>query len=46
VTNLAELKQAREQAARGGGEWWVLLVKRRGQTLFVEINLKPTKSKT
>ena len=46
VTNLADLKAAREQAVRGTQEWWVLLVKRRGQTLFVEINLKPTKVKT
>jgi serine protease Do len=45
VGNLAELKAARELAGRGTHEWWVLLVKRRGQTLFVEINLKPTKSK-
>lgn len=45
VDNLADLKQAREQAAGSGREWWVLLVKRGGQTLFVEINLKPTKPK-
>jgi serine protease Do len=45
VENLADLKQAREQAGSGGREWWVLLVKRGGQTLFVEINLKPTKPK-
>jgi serine protease Do len=46
VDNLADFKQAREQAARGDREWWVLLVQRGGETLFVEINLKPTKSKT
>jgi serine protease Do len=46
IANLADLKAAREQAVRDAKEWWVLLVKRRGQTLFVEINLKPTKSKT
>ena len=46
VTNLADLKQAREQAAQSGREWWVLLVQRGGETLFVEINLKPAKSKT
>jgi serine protease Do len=45
VNNLADLKQARERAASGGRAWWVLLVKRRGETLFVEINLKPAKSK-
>lgn len=46
VANLAELKRAREQATKAGRGWWVLLVKRRGQTLFVEINLKPAKSKS
>lgn len=46
IANLADLKQAREQATKSGNPWWVLLVKRRGQTLFVEINLKPTKSKS
>ncbi len=46
VTNVAELKQAREQAASGGAKWWVLLVKRHGQNLFIEINLKPAKSKS
>ncbi|MEO7414445.1 MAG: PDZ domain-containing protein [Opitutaceae bacterium] len=45
VDSLADLKQAREEVGRGGREWWVLLVKRGGQTLFVEINLKPIKSK-
>jgi S1-C subfamily serine protease len=45
VENLSDLKLAREQASRNGREWWVLLVKRSGQTLFVEINLKPTKAK-
>ena len=29
---------------RNRDDWWVLLVQRRGQTLFVEINLKPLKS--
>jgi serine protease Do len=43
VTTLAELKAAREAAARSGQAWWVLLVNRRGQNLFVEINLKPAK---
>jgi hypothetical protein len=45
VANLEDLKRAREAAATGGKQWWVLLVRRRGQTLFVEINLKPIKSK-
>lgn len=44
VTNLAELKSARQQAIAEGRAWWVLLVERQGQTLFVEINLKPTKT--
>jgi serine protease Do len=45
VLNLEDLKQAREAAAASGQPWWVLLVRRRGQTLFVEINLKPTHQK-
>lgn len=43
IANLADLKAAREKATTAGPSWWVLLVERRGQTLFVEINLKPTK---
>jgi len=46
VTNVAELKQAREQAVKSGRTWWVFLVKRGGENLFVEINLKPTQSKS
>jgi serine protease Do len=46
VKNLEDLKRAREEAVGGGKGWWVLLVRRRGQTLFIEINLKPTKSKS
>ncbi len=46
VKNLTELKQARELAVTNGGEWWVLLVRRRGQTQFVEITLKPAKAKS
>jgi serine protease Do len=42
VAGLDDLKRAR--AAAAGRAWWVLLVRRRGQTLFVEINLKPTKT--
>jgi serine protease Do len=45
VTTVAELTRAREQATASEKAWWVLLVRRRGQTLFVEINLKPAKSK-
>jgi S1-C subfamily serine protease len=44
VTSLAELRTARDQAVAGDREWLVLLVRRRGQTLFVEIPLKPTKA--
>jgi serine protease Do len=44
ITVVAELTRAREAAAASGKAWWVLLVRRRGQTLFVEINLKPAKS--
>ncbi|MBI4624438.1 MAG: PDZ domain-containing protein [Verrucomicrobia bacterium] len=46
VANLAELKQERELVVASGKQWWVLLVRRRGQTLFVEITLKPVKSKS
>ena len=46
VTSPAQLKQLREQASSSGKAWWVLLVRRRGQTLFVEINLKDTKPKS
>ena len=46
VSTVAELRSAREEAVRAGQAWWVLLVQRRGQTLFVEINLKPAKAKT
>ncbi|MBL9190114.1 MAG: PDZ domain-containing protein [Opitutaceae bacterium] len=42
VAGLEDLKRAR--AAAAGKAWWVLLVRRRGQTLFVEINLKPANS--
>jgi serine protease Do len=45
ITNLADLTKAREQAVASDKSWWVLLVRRRGQTLFVEINLKPAKTK-
>jgi serine protease Do len=45
VTTVAELGTARDAAVASGKDWWVLLVRRRGQTLFVEINLKPARSK-
>jgi serine protease Do len=45
IDNLEDLKRAREQVTASGKEWWVLLVRRRGQTLFVEITLKPAKTK-
>jgi serine protease Do len=45
VSSLDELKAARGQAVQEGKSWWVLLVRRRGQTLFVEINLKPIRTK-
>jgi S1-C subfamily serine protease len=43
IANLSDLKKAREEVGRSGQPWWVLLVQRRGQNLFVEINLKPIK---
>jgi serine protease Do len=45
VKTVEDLTRAREAATAGDKTWWVLLVRRRGQTLFVEINLKPAKSK-
>jgi serine protease Do len=44
ITNLEELNRAREQAVASGKPWWVLLVRRRAETLFIEINLKPARS--
>ncbi len=46
VLALADLKGSRDAAVAAGKDWWVLLVRRRGQTLFVEINLKPTRIKS
>lgn len=46
VTSLEQLKQARAAAVNGSKDWWVLLVRRRAQTLFVEINLKPARAKS
>ena len=45
VTSIADLTRARDEATPSEKGWWVLLVRRRGQTLFVEINLKSAKSK-
>ncbi len=45
IANLEDLKRAREQAVTAGKAWWVMLVRRRGQTLFVEISLKPLQAK-
>jgi serine protease Do len=44
VATVTELQRARDEAVSQNHEWFVLLVQRRGQTLFVEINLKPLKS--
>ena len=44
IAGIEDLKRAREAATGSGKAWWVLLVRRRGQTLFVEINLKPAKT--
>lgn len=41
VTTVAALKAAREAAVQAGREWWVLLVHRRGRTLFVELKRQP-----
>ena len=46
VNSLDDLKRAREALASSGKSWLVLLVRRRGQTQFVEINLKPIKPKS
>jgi serine protease Do len=43
IATVADLRRTRQEAARSGRDWWVLLVQRYGQTLFVEINLKPLK---
>ncbi len=44
VASLAELRAARASALEAKREWWVLRVRRRGQTLLVEISLKPALS--
>jgi serine protease Do len=44
IASAEELHVARDEAVKAGKRWWVLQVNRRGQTLFVEINLKPAKA--
>jgi len=44
ISSLDGLKQARDLALAAERDWWVLLVRRRGETQFVEIALKPTKT--
>jgi serine protease Do len=46
VAAVGELDAARQKAAKEHVGWWVLLVHRRGQTLLVEISLKPAKAKS
>jgi serine protease Do len=41
ISTVEELHRARDAAIKAGKRWWVLQVNRRGETLFVEINLKP-----
>ncbi len=43
VATVDELREARRQAVQGGRAWWVLLVQRGSETLFVEINLQAIK---
>jgi S1-C subfamily serine protease len=45
IEAIGDLTRARDAAVASEKPWWVLLVRRRGQTLFVEINLKASKSK-
>jgi serine protease Do len=44
VATAEDLHRARDKAVKAGAHWWVLQVNRRGETLFVEINLKPASS--
>ncbi len=44
VNSVEDLRQARAAAVKAGKRWWVLKVERRGETLFVEINLSHLKS--
>jgi S1-C subfamily serine protease len=45
IAGVDDLERALEDAVAAEKTWWVLLVRRRGQTLFVEINLKSAQSK-
>ncbi|HXS30223.1 MAG TPA: PDZ domain-containing protein, partial [Steroidobacteraceae bacterium] len=45
VVTVAGLQVAREAAGQSTAEWWVLLVQRKGETFFVELNLKPAAKK-
>jgi serine protease Do len=44
ITSVDELHRARDEAVKSGKHWLVLQVERRGQTLFIEINLKSAKA--
>ena len=44
VASLVELRATRASALEAKREWWVLRVRRRGQTLLVEISLQPALS--
>jgi serine protease Do len=44
ITTVDELHHARDEAFKAGRRWFVLQVERRGQTLFIEINLKSARS--
>ena len=41
ITSVEELHRSRDEAVKAAKRWWVLKVERRGNALFVEINLKP-----
>jgi S1-C subfamily serine protease len=43
IANIEELRKARSEAIASGKRWFVLKVSRRGETLFVEINLSHLK---
>jgi serine protease Do len=43
VATIEELRKARSEAIAAGKRWLVLKVRRRGETLFVEINLSHLK---
>ncbi len=43
VTSVDDLKRSRAEAVKSGKPWWVLQVERRGQDLFIEINLSHLK---